>query len=148
MFERTKIGEHEMWFEPDAGILHLVTCGMLNGEEATKLSELVVAFRSDLDPQEPTFILVDNRKSTGITKDGRLAMAESSNSLTAPSVTAVFGGSFALRALVNLIFKGIALTSDKTLLHYAADEAAARAWLSERQRSYRARKGAPSTPDG
>ena len=138
MIDKTKVGEHELWFEPEFGLTHIVYRGMLNEVEVIEMEAVTAKWQKTT---EPSFYLIDNRSSTGITREGRKAIAKTSGARSGEVFCAIFGAAFALRVLLNLMFKAMELTSSKTATRFTVDEAEARAWLAERKRAYLARTG-------
>ena len=71
-----------------------------------------------------------------MTKDGRARLASVAGR---EAYIASYGGSFAFRAICNLVIKGLQLVVSGFHITLEPDERAARAWLSERRREYLAR---------
>lgn len=134
---RMTFGDHEVRIEPHSGLIHIVFVGLLNDIELSQLSEFVTNWQGESVSGQPMFVLVDNRKCTGITKEGRKAMAQLGSRDKFPVYCSMFGSSLVVRVIVNLIFKAVAISSNSsTALSYEATEAEAREWLDEHRRAY------------
>jgi hypothetical protein len=92
-------------------------------------------------PGEPAFSWIDVSECT-ITSASRKALPTIAENAGARFIAFV-GVSFALRTVLNLTRKAMAMASrtEHNVLHFAVDESAARAWLAERRREHFARKG-------
>jgi len=139
MTERMRTGEHLFWHEPEAGLTCIAYNGMLNEAE---VAEMQVVIEKWQDMNEPCFYLIDNRNSTGLTGGARKAIAKTGEERSGQVYCAIFGAGFALRVVLNLLFKAMELTSNKNIVRFANDEADARAWLVEHRRAHLARKKA------
>ena len=106
---------------------------MLNGHVVTDMQVVIQQWQ---DKNKPCFYLIDNRLSTGLTGEARKAIASSGVERMGPVYCAIFGAGFALRVLLNLLFKAMELTSSKTIVRFANDEADARAWLAQHRRAH------------
>ncbi|HVJ88878.1 MAG TPA: hypothetical protein VM580_03680 [Labilithrix sp.] len=137
--ERLTVGEHSLDYELDTGFFHLIHVGQMNGSEMTKIADNVAELAKKHNPGEASFMLVDNRKAAGISNEGRRVMSQS------PVVrdelyVALFGASFVVRAVINMVFKAVAIaSSSKSVAVAVATETEARAWLSEQRQAYRTR---------
>ncbi|HVJ88756.1 MAG TPA: hypothetical protein VM580_03065 [Labilithrix sp.] len=140
MSERTSIGRHAIWREPDTGFVHFVHDGMFDEEAAATFLDVMMRYVSDLPPGEPAFLITDNRRATGFTSKARKVLA-SANGMPNNSCVAVFGVSFIFAAALKLLTKTFALVAT-TKIHVSvfAGEAEARAWLAEQQLLYGTRK--------
>jgi hypothetical protein len=139
MPQTVQVGAHETWFEPDAGLIGVRFRGVLSGAEFAEISAITTRWRTEAGIAPPVLALIDNRKSEGLTSDGRRAIANRSEGV-GECYCAVFGAGFALRVVLNLVFRAAELASTKFVLRYAADEADARRWLAERKRTHVSRK--------
>ena len=133
MFEKTRVGKHEIWFDSSAGIVYEVFDGLLNADE---MERLLGATTKWLEEGTPAFYLMDNRNLTGLTTDGRKAVALLGETLDRDTYCAIFGASFAVRTVLNMVFSARELTSRrpfKVVIRFVADASEARAWLVERK---------------
>ena len=139
--DETRTDKLKVWFEEDTEFLCVVyPAGRLEGETARELMEKLIPYQVGRG-KEPSFILVDARHLTGISPEARKAFGEARFSdARGLSYIATFGGSFAFRALANLVIKALMLVSKQMVLTLEVDEAAARAWLAEHRRNYFAGK--------
>ena len=138
--EKMRFGEHEVWFDSETGFGHLTFIGVLDEPELVQINEVFAGWQKKAGPGEPTFVMVDNRRSDGISRDGRKAMASMSRP-DADVYCAIHGASFAVRVVLNLVFKATALTSkNATIVRYESSESEAREWLNSHQQAYLARK--------
>ena len=130
------IGPHEIWFEPDTGFIGVVQVGTLDGAHATSMVEHLAEYAKRSGGA--TFVIGDDRRAMGLTREARSVFV-SSDVVRSECHVALFGASFAFRAVVNLFVKALTLTGSKFVIHAEADEAKARAWLAEQRRAYLAR---------
>ncbi|HVJ88876.1 MAG TPA: STAS/SEC14 domain-containing protein [Labilithrix sp.] len=139
MTERKKFGPHQLWYEPDTGFICVVQVGTMGEEEARELVDFVLE-QAAQTPGEPTFTLTDNRRATGLTSGARKVMTTSRQADTFEGYIAMFGTSFAMRAVTNLLFKAVAFAGvSKLTVNAFSTEAEARAWLTEHRLAYLAR---------
>ncbi|HVJ94497.1 MAG TPA: STAS/SEC14 domain-containing protein [Labilithrix sp.] len=136
MILRTKVGQHEISYDPDTSVMHEVIRGAVTVQELRELAQFVRQCTQGGD----LFWLIDIREAKAPTIEARKASAELVGEGDANNHFAIFGGNFAIRAIVNLVFKAMSLASPKVSMHYAVDEADGRAWLAERRRDALARK--------
>ena len=138
--EKKKIADHEYWCDEETGFYHLAFVGVLDAPEIIELNLVFRKWQEDVGKGEPTFVLVDNRRSDGISGDGRKAMAKNSVQ-DADVYCSIYGASFAVRVVLNLVFKAMSLSeNNRTIVRYASSESDAREWLTEHRRAYLARK--------
>jgi hypothetical protein len=126
-----------MWFEePDT--VRLVTVGMYD----MKLLEESNALVRELQQRYPTLYLIsDSRQGTGMTADVRKTLGENPDLLPyAGSV--MFGSSFAMRTMVNMMTRAQELLGRKRNIAFAmvATEEEAKAWVAEQREAARTRK--------
>ena len=140
MIERIRIGNHTVSFEHESGLIHLAHVGTMDGQEMTAIADEFASYRQRFFRGEPPYIVVDNRKATGFTNDARHALSR--HELARDEVcAALWGASFAIRTVINLVFKALALaTSSKSVAMAVATEAEARAWLTEQRENFRGRR--------
>ncbi|HVJ92663.1 MAG TPA: hypothetical protein VM580_22840, partial [Labilithrix sp.] len=115
MYERKQIGPHTLWFEPDNDFIVVVQVGKLDAAHASELTSFVRE-RAALKGRAPMYMLADHRQATGITSEARKVFSTPSSDL--PSFefnVATFGASFAMRTVVNLLFKATKLAGISTL---------------------------------
>ena len=122
------LGPHKMWFEePDT--VRLVTVGMYD----MKLLEESNALVRELKQRYPTLYLIsDSRQGTGMSADVRKVLGENPDLLPyAGSV--MFGSSFAMRTMVNMMTRAQELLGRKRNIAFAmvATEEEAKAWVAE-----------------
>jgi len=138
--ERERIGKQEVWFDDSSGFIYLIHTGTLDADEARVLNERVASYVNTHTPGEPPFMLVDNRRATGFTGEARKIMS-SAPTLRDEVYVALFGASFAIRAVLNLLFRAVTLSSSsKSVVTALPTEAEAREWLTEQRRLFRTRK--------
>jgi hypothetical protein len=111
----------------------------LSEADITQINELSAKWLDEVAPNQPMFLLIDNRETKIVTSGARKAIV-SVGEVTREIYCASFGAPFALRAVLNLVFKALAIYSRKVVTRFAADEAEAREWLAERRRA-----GSPRT---
>lgn len=136
MSDKENIGKQQLWFDQDSGFIVIVHNETMTADEATGLSERIDAYATKYTPGEPPFILVDDRRATGFTGDARKVMSNNSN-LRSELYCALFGATFAMRAVLNLLFRAVQVTtsSASTVIALATEEEA-RAWPTEQRRAY------------
>ena len=140
MSERRRVGQHELWREPETGFLYLVNEGMMNEEEAAGVLEAMRALTTDLAPNDPVFFIADNRKATGFTSGARKVLANGSGN-RGESRIAIFGVAFVYGAALKLLLKTISVVARNAMtVNIVANEAEARTWLLEQQRIMRERR--------
>ena len=136
-YAKRKIGQHEMWYEPDTGFTFFVHVGTIDGAEA---AEMNVQFAElSKSSGEPIFLLADDRKATGINGEARRMLLES-EAVRNDFHVGLFGLSFALSAVIKLFSKALAVQGYNYVLNAVEDEVTARAWLTEQRRAYLARR--------
>ena len=75
-----------------------------------------------------------------MTSEARQVIAKT-GFVSGEAYVAVFGAPFAYRVILNLVFRAVALSTDKMKAIAIVDEGEARAWLTEKKRAYLARIG-------
>lgn len=125
------VGPHEVRYEPDTGFVFVRHEGVLEAADAPALLDACAKFAR---PGEPVFMLADDRRATGITPEARRILSSSGN-VGDRLYLAIFGGNFAFRAIANLVFKAMTISSKKMIAVMVSDEAEAREWLVKQQRS-------------
>jgi len=118
--------------EPDTGFTFIVyPPGKLDVDD---VDDLFVKLERHYAAGETRFLLCDARNTGGFTPEARQLMAQRrGNQMT---YSANFGGSFATRAFSNLLIKAFSLTHKELVITMEADEASARAWLTEKRRTH------------
>jgi len=148
--EKTQIGPHRFWFEPDTNFVVIEHVGTIDEAEATALLEQLT--RTRLKPGDAAFYLADHRRAKGVTKEARKVFASSTSAMMRGDdlYVATFGATLPERILFNLFFQGLALTmSSKVDGRAVIAEEDARAWLSEQRRRWLATNGSKSeAPSG
>ncbi|HVJ92512.1 MAG TPA: hypothetical protein VM580_22075 [Labilithrix sp.] len=140
MKDFVRIGKHSVGFDPETGFIHICHVGTMNGPEMVELADRIAYYVNTFHPGEARFELVDNRKSTGFTREAREAlrnhpMGREDNFL------ALWGASIGVRTVINLMFKALSLVNaSKTVATAKATEAEAREWLTEQRNAYRSRR--------
>ncbi|HVJ92722.1 MAG TPA: hypothetical protein VM580_23135 [Labilithrix sp.] len=148
MSESVIVGAHEFWFDMDDRIVHLTFRGPLDAPEVVGLFEFFDRCSRELLPGEAALYLIDNRASTGITSEGRRMIRELSqkmqeSSKNVSSFIAICGAPFAVRVVLNLVFKGLELAlSGKNNVRFMVEESEAREWLLGYARAVRTREAA------
>lgn len=125
-----QIGPHSLRYERDTDFFVLKQVGVLDESHALRILELF----DELNPRiEAPFVIADNSESTSITPAARRAF-DRARGLTGPSAyVATFGGSATFRAAAVLLFTALKLVGLGVDGTSAADEAAARAWLTRKR---------------
>jgi len=144
MGQKKVIGAHELIFEDETGIIVFVQNGTLGGPEALDLVDSI-AEHADRTSAKAVFLMTDYRKSDGMTTEAREAMSTRwGKARDVHTYSALFGASFALRTIVNLVTRAAKMLSGGKLTSTAvATETEARAWLAEQQALFRARSQHP-----
>jgi hypothetical protein len=132
--------KHEWRLEEDTGFIYAVTNGKIDEADAL---EFVRLFERDIPPGTAGFMLGDNRNATALTADARRVFAKHWN--PGEMYIASFGQSFTYRMILNLLLKVLPLVRPNFTAALFADEAEARAWLTERRRAYFARQSSAHT---
>lgn len=131
------LGPHKMWFEePDT--VRLVTVGMYD----MKLLEESNALVRELKQRYPTLYLIsDSRQGTGMTPDVRKALGENPD-LMPYAASAMFGSSFAMRTMINMMMRAQQLLGVKGAIPFTmvATEEEAKAWVAQQREAARAKK--------
>ena len=131
MNQKHSVGPHEVEFEHDTGFIVMRQSGELTAEHAKQITAHFVGLGLD---DKPTFLLIDNRNATGMTPEARKAFGESKVSRAGQkSYLGIFGGTFAFRVMANLVMTAMKLAGQDFVGTMAADEAAARAWLTKQK---------------
>ena len=126
MVERAKVAEHEFRFEPESGLIHIVQNGSMTEDDVVQMLTHTESWERLLAPGAPALYLVDSRNATGITSEARKVVAKASDARKSDAYCAIFGAGFAVRVVLNLVFKAMALTSNKTMTRFALTESEAR----------------------
>ncbi|HVJ88214.1 MAG TPA: hypothetical protein VM580_00320 [Labilithrix sp.] len=131
--ERFRAGNHSLFYERHSGLVCLVHVGTMNGAEMTAVADQIAEYQGRYFPGEPPFMLVDNRQATGFTLDARHALSQ--HRLPRDEVyAALWGASFAVRTVINLVFKALSIaTNAKSAAMAVGSESEARAWLNEQR---------------
>ena len=140
MKEVIQVGKHTVGYDEETGFIHLCHVGTMDGAEMTAVADRISEYCRKYHPGEPAFELVDNRKSTGFTRDARIAL--SNHPMAREEVyAAMWGASFGVRTFINLVFRALAVaTGSKSTAHATVTEAEASEWLIEKRNLYRSRK--------
>lgn len=122
------VGRHEGWQEDD--LIGLRFHGPITGDDARTFLAL---FEALLQARGRCLLLGDMRDMTGFEASARHEVASWNRTHKLTGV-AVYGGSFAVRALATLAMKAIKLFGrDPDEVLFASDEAEARRWLASRR---------------
>jgi len=113
------IGRHQIRYEPETGFICLRSRGIVDAQHVEQMLAVVEAYAGD----EPAFVLADDREVAGLTKDARALLAKR---VGRESYVATFGGSFAFRAIANVIVRGLQLLADGFHFSSEPDERTAR----------------------
>jgi hypothetical protein len=136
MTERTKLGTHELWYEADTDVIVFVHVGTIFEAEAAELVDFLMA-RAHAAPDGRIFVISDTRRASGVTSEARKVMAAKKMEEFEINV-AMVGASFAVRSIINLVVRAIAVTGrSKVSLCALATEAEGRVWLNERKQARR-----------
>ncbi|WP_240360497.1 STAS/SEC14 domain-containing protein [Pyxidicoccus caerfyrddinensis] len=124
------LGPHKMWFEePDT--VRLVTVGIYD----MKLLEESNALVRELKKNHPTLYLIsDSRQGTGMSADVRKLLGENQD-LMPYAASVMFGSSFAMRTMVNMMIRAGELMGKKGGIPFAmvGTEEEAKAWVAEQR---------------
>jgi hypothetical protein len=122
-----------MWFEePDT--VRLVTVGAYD----LKLMEESNAIARELKKHHPTlFLITDSRQGTGMTADVRKALGENPD-LMPYAGSVMYGSSFAMRTMVNMMIRAAELLGRKGSGAFAmvATEEEAKAWVAAQREAH------------
>lgn len=131
-----RLGLHRLWHKGDVLGIHFG--GHITLQDCVDLRDLIEHLGREVGY---TFLLVDMRESSSIAPEARRYMAqwnrESTEELLAG--TAMYGISFAMRAIVTLTLNAIKFLGKKERTHtvFVKDEAEARRWIdAERARKF------------
>ena len=113
MHARQKIGSHEVWHEPETGIIVVTQVGTITGPEATQMTELFATYAKDSGGAP--FVIGDGRRATGQTKEARNAFG-TSGILRNDFHLATFGQPFAYRVVIVLFARALAAPGSKVVL--------------------------------
>ncbi|HVJ90406.1 MAG TPA: hypothetical protein VM580_11440 [Labilithrix sp.] len=139
MVDELVVGAHTLGYEPETGLVRMVHVGLMNADEMRGIADKIAEYARTYHPGRATFFLVDNRRAAGITSDARRVMSLSPV-LQDEMYCALFGASFAVRTVINMVFKAVTIaTSSKSVVVALASEDDARAWLTDRKLAYGAR---------
>jgi len=132
---RARVGGHEVSYDEETGIFHLVNSESMNASDAQGLDEFFMKHM-----QKPPFLLLgDSRRFRRLTSDGRTQISKS-QVLRTGGYVAMCGAPPATRVLMAMISKALELTSTSSFkLKSVADEAEGRAWLMEMRQAHLAR---------
>jgi len=141
-------------YEPDTDVILVDIIGRLELPDAMLITESMSSFVTDIvAARRPYYVLLDLRRATGASPASRKFFAnvpEHQRPLVVGRRLVFISSSFAMQTLAKLTMKALALAklftvrdddwlADKWALE--ADEAGARAWIRECQRSDRERAG-------
>lgn len=131
-----RLGQHRLWHKGDVLGIHFG--GHITLDDCVELRRVIEHLGREVGH---TFLLVDMRESVTLSPEARQFMArwnrESSEQLLAG--TAMYGISFAMRAIVTLTLNAIKFLgkSERTATVFVKDEAEARRWIdAERARKF------------
>jgi len=136
--KRFRLSAHEMWLDDGTGIVHYMYSGILTGPDMAEMFAMSVKWHEEVNPGGPWLYLIDNRKLKGVRGDARKDIAKLTQTI-GDCYTAIYGASFALRVVLNLVFKAASLVTSRVVLRYAANESEAREWLIACRRAHIAR---------
>lgn len=137
----TAIGPHQVWREDD--VIGVRFVGPLTLEHVEVLRTLMLLVRGE---HGRCYMVADAAGLDGITAQARKALAEWARKDPEERISGVgvYGISFAMRAISVLTLGAVNfMTGRPVTVHFAGDEAQARAWVDER----RAGHGAPARAD-
>jgi hypothetical protein len=139
MVEKTKIGELEVWQEPDTGFTCFVHVGVIDAAAAQQVLDTFTRLAGESGSRDVTFLLCDATKAKGYTSDARKTFAKSAKA-DHRTYSSIFGVSFVVKTVISLLMKTVALLSTtKATVYFAENEAAARSWLAAQRRAHGAR---------
>lgn len=130
---KRRIGHHELWYESDTGFIGVVHVGELDKAAAVAWAEYFVTCVKNSG--QPAFVIVDDRKATGMTSEARRIIVDS-ELVRSDFHVAGFGMTFTYRAFINFFSRALALAGSKVVVKMMSDEAMAREWLTERRRAH------------
>lgn len=126
--KKIELGQHSVVFEPP-DLLVVTFRGVVRAEDAASYVARRIAL---LEGASCVLTLVGVRDSAA-----RKIIAEISD--PRPSATAFFGGSFAFRVVAEMVANASRIVSKRnTIVAFFADEPAARAWLVDMRKQFKA----------
>ena len=143
--ERTSAGQHEVRYDHRTGFIHVVHVGMMDGEEARRVNDAAIRYGAYTPANVPSYVIADNTRAGGMTSEARKLLAARAG-MHEEAYVVLFGASFVVRVMMNLLMKAQSLTSPKLQANAVATEAEALAWLNDRKQAFQARM--PSTAEG
>ena len=150
MIDPVKSEHVDIRYENATGFLCVTVQGRIERADAAVLVETTTSFLTNyVGRRKPYYLLIDIRHASSISPEARKYFADAPKASPAAKELelgrrlAFFGGSLPLRAISNLLMQALSLA--KLALSKAeesldgkwtleADEAAARAWLTEQKR--------------
>ena len=133
----TKVGQQELWFEPGDDFIYVIQNGIVNAAEATEVTAIWDKYRKQNGGV--CFVLADHRNATGVTAEARSIFVHS-EAVRSGFHLAAYGQPFVLRAIGNLVVKGMQMAAQTSVAYAAvADKDTAYAWLRAQKAAHIAR---------
>jgi hypothetical protein len=125
-----KFGASKLWFEePDVVRMEV------HGETTLKLMREMSVLVNEFKATRPRiYLIADVRQNTGIAPDARKGMSEDA-SLMPYTATVMFGGSFAMRTMTNMLSRAMKLlgTGPDSPYIFVDTEDEAKAWVAQQR---------------
>jgi hypothetical protein len=140
MAEVTKIGHHEVRYEPDTGFVRIINGGTTEEAEAIAIVDALIKYANIGSTDKAVFVLADVRKL--VPTGPKVRRVYATHLPEREMYVVLFGAPFAMRIAYNtLLVTALQMFTKRPFVTEAvADEATARAWLTEQRRAYLARK--------
>ena len=135
----TRTGTHEIRYEDETGFIVIMHVGTMGPEDVLVMAKAIEDYSKLAPPGDPAYILADNRYATAMSREARQVIAKT-GFVSGEAYVVVFGAPFAYRVILNLVFRAVALTTDKMKAIAISEEAEAREWLEDKRRAFIARK--------
>lgn len=142
MSDKINIGGVEAWFEAETGFICIVyPPGVTDEAMAMAGIKATRAYTAPLSSRgEAAFILVDHQLTTSATAAARKVYAMAAREEKGTRYVVSISTSFAIRAIGNVVMRALSLVQRDVIGAVAADEKAAREWLTEQRNAYLARQ--------
>lgn len=129
-------GGHTLSFE-DPDLVRVVFDGEVDLKQLYEMNDLVREFKAS---RGTIYLVADARKGLGFSAEARKAVSDDPK-LSPYAATAFFGASFAMKTIVNMLNRAMALMGRSTggVMTFVDTEEEARAWVAK-QRAAAAQK--------
>lgn len=127
-----QLGQHTVSLEEETGFVVFKHVGELSAQEAQAVMDAIFEW---LKPEEPLFMLSDSTQAKSMSPEARAVFGRATG-IKRKSYVAFFGSSFQMRVISNLLLTAMRLIAGDTIGSFEADEAKARAWLTEKKQAH------------